>query len=259
MRTRPTYIKGGSAATDGAEREGGIAIVDVGAYYWGNVPAFANGGLTRQTSAQQVASHIRQMILTKRLNAGERVPQDDIAAELNLSRVPVREAVIALASEGWLTAEPHRGAFVNGIDENFANDSYELLGMIYGYAARRASERGSDADIVRLAELNAELQRVDDPDRFLEANSAYLQQLLQMAASRRIMALARFMATTMFSGNYFTDVPGVMPLHKRGLRAITKAIQSRAAETAEREFTFMMRSQAVNVIELFSERGLIAE
>src|SRR5689334_12612381 len=72
------------------------------------------GGLSRPTSSQQVAGHIRRMIFEQRLRAGERVPQDEIAAELRVSRVPVREAVIALDREGWLTSRPHLGAFVNG-------------------------------------------------------------------------------------------------------------------------------------------------
>ncbi len=67
-----------------------------------------------------------------------RVPQDAIAQELGVSRIPVREALIVLEREGWVTNEMHRGAFINTLDEPTVHDHYELFGLIYGFAAKRA-------------------------------------------------------------------------------------------------------------------------
>ena len=77
------------------------------------------------------------------LKPGTRVPQDDIARVLGVSRIPVREALIALEREGWVTIEMHRGAFVNALDEQAARDTYELFGLVYGFAVRRANGRAS--------------------------------------------------------------------------------------------------------------------
>ena len=214
-------------------------------------------GLSRPTSAQQVANHIRRMIFDNRLHAGERVPQDDIAAELRVSRVPVREAVIALAGEGWVTTEPHRGAFVNGLDENSTYDHYELLGLLYGFGARRAAERGSEEGITALGKIHKALQATDDPDEFWDLNSAFLRQVLVMAKSRRVNALARVMATSIVPGNFFAEVPGVMAMHKRGMRAVMRAMKAGDGEAAEREFAKMLRFEAENVVELLASRQLL--
>lgn len=199
------------------------------------------------------------MIFENRLRAGERVPQDEIATELRVSRVPVREAVIALAGEGWVTSEPHRGAFVNGLDENSTLDHYELLGLLYGFAARRAAERGSDEDINRLTEIHKSMQATSDTDEFFDLNSRYLRQLVMMADSRRILALARVMARSIVPGNFFTEVPGVMAVHKRNMKAVTRLLKARDGEGAEREFTAMLRKEADIVAKLLTERGLFSD
>lgn len=214
-------------------------------------------GLARPTSAHQVAEYIRQLIFDNQLRTGERVPQDDIAADLRVSRVPVREAVIALDREGWVTSEPHRGAFVNGLDENSTRDHYAMLGLLYGYTARRATERGTDADIAALEEQHRLLQAAADPDEFFDLNTEFLRQLLAMANSRRITAMARVFTTNLVPGNFFAEVPGVLAIQKRKLRAVTKAVRNRDGGTAQRELAAMLDAQADKVVELLKARGLL--
>ncbi len=99
--------------------------------------------MDRRSSGDLVAIHIRSLIFNGELRQGDRVGQDDIARQLGVSRIPVREAIIALDREGWLTITPHRGAFVHGLDDDSLRDHYELLGLVYGLAARRAVERAT--------------------------------------------------------------------------------------------------------------------
>src|SRR5881227_2727330 len=97
--------------------------------------------LARRSSGDEAALLIRRMIFEGELRPGERVPQDDVAAILGISRIPVREALIALEREGWVTIELHRGAFINALDDQAVRDHYELFGLVYGFAARRALAR----------------------------------------------------------------------------------------------------------------------
>ncbi|GAA0248030.1 GntR family transcriptional regulator [Cryptosporangium japonicum] len=216
------------------------------------------GGLSRPTSAQQVAAHIRRMIFDQRLRAGERVPQDEIAAELRVSRVPVREAVIALDREGWVTSRPHLGAFVNGLDENSVRDHFELLGLAYGLAARRAVERGTAEGIASLAETAKELQATNDADAFTALNTAFLRQVLVLASSRRISAVSRVITTNIVPGNFFAQVPGVIRIHKRGVRAIVKALKAGDGTGAEAAFVDLLRAETDSVVSLLEQRGLLS-
>src|SRR3989442_10074385 len=119
--------------------------------------------LARRSSGDEAALLIRRMIFDGELHPGERVPQDDVAAMLGISRIPVREALIALEREGWVTIEMHRGAFVNALDEQAARDTYELFGLVYGFAVRRAIGRGSTQLAAQLDDLARRLMGTEDP------------------------------------------------------------------------------------------------
>jgi DNA-binding GntR family transcriptional regulator len=218
-----------------------------------------SGGLYRPTSTQQVADHIRRLIFEGGLKIGDRVPQDEIAAELRVSRVPVREAVIALDREGWVMIAPHRGAFVVGLDETSTRDHYELLGRVYGFAAQRAAERASDEGIAALATVHRMLQAATDPHEFSQLNLDFLRRLVLLARSRRINATVRLMAVAIIPGDFFAEVPDAMRIHKRRLRVVMRALKAKDGETAEREFVALMRQEADLVLASLMGRGVIGD
>jgi DNA-binding GntR family transcriptional regulator len=222
-------------------------------------PEALPNGLLRPTSTQQVADYMRRKIFEGTLKVGERVPQDEIAAELGVSRVPVREAVIALDREGWVMIQPHRGAFVVGLDENSTRDHYELLGRVYGYGARRAAERGSGEQIAALAAVHRQLQAATDPREFSQLNMEFLRRMVSMAASRRVSATVRLMAVNIVPGDFFAGIPEAIRVHKRHLRVIMRALKDRDGESAERELISMLRQDAGLVIALLTERGVIGQ
>lgn len=75
-----------------------------------------------------------------------------MAANLGLSRTPVREAVRMLAADGLVIATRHRGAIVRPLERADVLDLYELRARLESYAAELASSRAQEGD---LAEINA--------------------------------------------------------------------------------------------------------
>lgn len=213
--------------------------------------------LLRPTSTQQVADYIRRQIFEGKLRVGDRVPQDDIAADLGVSRVPVREAVIALDREGWVMIQAHRGAFVVGLDENSTRDHYELLGRVYGYGARRTAERATPEEIAALAQIVSDLQGTTDPHDFTRLSMDFFRRLVILARSRRVSATIRLMAVPLVPGDFFAEVPEAIKIHKRHLRPIIKALKTGDGETAERELIAMLREEAGLVVALLASRGVI--
>lgn len=63
-------------------------------------------------AAEAAYRHVKRELLAGRLPAGEMVSEGDVAAELGMSRTPVREAFLRLSTEGWLRLFPKRGALV---------------------------------------------------------------------------------------------------------------------------------------------------
>ncbi len=210
----------------------------------------------RRSSGELVAEHIRQLIFEGELKQGDHLRQDEIAAELGVSRIPVREAVIALDREGWLMIEPHRGAFVHGLDEDAVRDHYDVFGLIFALTAQRATERASDEAIADLVAAHRKLKQATDSESFRVANNEYLRQLFAMAASPRLASLSRLLRNIV-PGNFFEAVPGAMAHQKRGMAAITKAVRARDGELAERECRAMMARQGDAVVALLAARDLV--
>lgn len=210
----------------------------------------------RRNSGDQVASYIRRLIFTGELRQGDRIPQDGIAAELGVSRIPVREAIIALDREGWITIEPHRGAFVHGLDETSVRDHYDLLGLFYGLTARRATERATEEEIGLLAESQRALTKARDVREVSARNDAFFRQVFTMARSPRLSAVGRVM-TGLVPGDFFELVPGASDVARRGASAITRAVRARDADRAAQEFSRMLARHGDAVVALLSTRSVI--
>lgn len=211
----------------------------------------------RRSSGAQAAEYVRSLILDGRLRPGERVPQDEVAEALGVSRIPVREALIALEREGWVTVELNRGAFVNALDPDTVRDSYELFGLVYGFATRCALAR-SDASLVdRLTEIEKAMRMTDDTEEFQRLTVAFHGTLVDAARSPRIKVVLRS-TTRLVPGDFFAQVPGSMEVERKGTTAIVRALRKGDAEKASEEYLAMLRKQGELVVRVFDQRGLFA-
>jgi DNA-binding GntR family transcriptional regulator len=220
----------------------------------GAAPAYA-GVLVRRSSGEDAALLIKRMIFEGELKPGERVPQDDVAAMLGISRIPVREALIALEREGWVTIEMHRGAFVNSLDAPAVRDNYELFGIVYGFAARRAIERSGQELLVRLTELKAGLDATQEPGEFGVLASLFHATIVEAARSPRLKVVLRAMSA-LVPGEFFARVPEAMAIERRGFGALLKALRRGDADAAADEYVRTMRRVGEKVVAVFRERGL---
>ena len=159
------------------------------------LPRLGNAALKRPTSADQVAAYVRQQILAGVLKPGTHVPQDEIATALNVSRIPVREAIIALEREGWVTHLVHRGAFVNRVDEDLIRDHYALFGLLYGYAARKVGAAPDAALLAELAELESALADCDDASEAEPVAIAFHAAIVAGSNTPRLKVLLRAMSS----------------------------------------------------------------
>jgi DNA-binding GntR family transcriptional regulator len=213
--------------------------------------------MERPSSGELVAAHIRRLVITGEYRSGERVRQDEIAAELGVSRIPVREALIALEREGWVTVEPHRGAFVNGLDADFVRDHFELYGAIVGLMAQRCVERGDDDAVARvLADAALVVDAPSDADTFNALTYRYVEALEWAAAAPRLTSMTRVMAN-LYPGNFFAEVPGAMEVQREGVGAIAAAIGRRDAVGASAECDRLLRRHGEVLTAALEARGVL--
>jgi DNA-binding GntR family transcriptional regulator len=212
--------------------------------------------LSRVSSGEQVRLFVRRRIFDGVLKQGQRVPQDVIAHTLGVSRIPVREALIALEREAWVTIVPHRGAFVNAIDESAVRDHYELFGLFYGFAVRRATERQGASLARNLAPIQKRIAAAgDDADEMFDATIAFHRTVVNAANSPRLRSLLR-QTTGIVPGNFFELVPGSGKVEKQGTAAILRAVKREDAEGAAEAYAVMMHKQGDLVVNLFQAKGV---
>ena len=141
------------------------------------------------TSLKAAATReIRQMIFTGKIRPGDKIDQDLVAARLGVSRLPVREAVIALDVEGVVELAPRRGAFVAALSRDDIRDHYGILGAVSGLAATRAAVRMTDSDRANLADVVAKMEWAQDPDVRERLNFRFHRKINRASGSGRLMS-----------------------------------------------------------------------
>jgi GntR family transcriptional regulator of vanillate catabolism len=162
----------------------------------GVVTAAGTPSARTANSSDLAADLIRNAILDGTLAAGQRLKEDELASQLDVSRTPVREALRKLASEDLVVIEAKRGASVRSYESTELDDLYRLRAELEGYASRRAAERITPDQIAmlrrsceRFTKL-AERKRVEPADLASE-NKVFHDAILTAAGDERLAAMAR--------------------------------------------------------------------
>jgi len=144
-------------------------------------------------SAQDLCiSFLRAEIMAGRIAPGERIRPEAVGANLGLSRMPVREALLQLDAEGLVTLRPNRGAVVTRLDSYSLAEIFEMRAVLEGLCARHAAALASPADIEELEAQTQTMRRVlSDPARWVERHEAFHDHLCTLGARPRIAGEAR--------------------------------------------------------------------
>lgn len=103
--------------------------------------------------ADQAEAALREQIVSGHRAPGDRLNEVEIAAELGVSRGPLREAMQRLARDGLVQVQPHRGSFVRNLVPDEIVELFEVRIALECTAARLAAERRDDADVNALSGL----------------------------------------------------------------------------------------------------------
>lgn len=145
------------------------------------------------TSAQQQAYlFLRDQIQIGRLAGGSRVKPEDVATELGISRMPVREAIRQLDTEGLLTIRPNRGAVVTVFTADRLSELFDMRAVLEGLCARRAAlefdEDAADELTLLLNRLNRAQGNID---LWIERHEAFHDFICARAGRPHILAEVR--------------------------------------------------------------------
>jgi len=151
-----------------------------------------------QPRSDDVVSWLRAAIGDGRLKPGDRVQQEAIAAELGVSRIPVREALRRLEMEGLVINPPHRSARVAALDFAECEEIYKMRERLEPLAVAESIARISDEQVDDAGRLAEELKALsDNPSAWLAADRAlHLACYAGLETSRLLDVIVGFWNTT---------------------------------------------------------------
>ena len=148
-------------------------------------PAHGQRPLARRALYEEVAEQLRQRIFARQLEPGAWIDELKIAAEMGISRTPLREALKVLAVEGLVTMKPRRGAYVAETSRDDVTQVYHLLALLESDAAAEVARKATDAQLAELQALHDRLERqLKQRDAFFATNEAFHFKLLEIAGNR---------------------------------------------------------------------------
>jgi DNA-binding GntR family transcriptional regulator len=119
--------------------------------------------------SDQAYDILKQQIIKRNIQPGEKLDVNRLASQLGVSRMPVAEALTRLESEGLVEKRDRVGTFVAPVDERKFMAWFEVRAMIEDWAAPRIAARVTEGDIARLNSLLAEGRSIlyaSQPDTF---------------------------------------------------------------------------------------------
>jgi DNA-binding GntR family transcriptional regulator len=117
---------------------------------------------------ERVYIAIRNAIINRNIAPGTKLTVDTLSRELNVSRTPVKEALVRLEREGLVETIPHKGAFVARLTLEDIEEIYDLREVLEGLSARKAAEVIDDDSIRKLYKILEESRTYVDGNKYKE-------------------------------------------------------------------------------------------
>lgn len=136
---------------------------------------------------ETVVTKLRNLLLDGELPSGSRISEAALCQRFSVSRTPLREALKALAVEGFVILRPNRGAIVAPVDRERIAPIFEVKGTLERLIGLTAAERATDADIRDLESLHLMLGDVSSDHAAYTRQNYQFHRRLALASSNPIL------------------------------------------------------------------------
>ncbi|WP_425100164.1 GntR family transcriptional regulator [Tropicibacter sp. S64] len=218
--------------------------------------------MPEETLPEQIANQLRRDILRGKLAPGAQVKERDNAAEMGVSRTPMREAIRILAKEGLVILRPARSPVVAQLSLQEVADNIEVLTALEMMSGRLAVERASAAQIEEIVEIQSRMERLyDDIDMIdvFELDMEFHKAIVR-GANNPVLAevhgaiLSRLWRARYLSASRKRSRDRVLAQHN----GIVDGLKARDTEAVHRHLSSHLEHLLINVQDFFEHRDDIA-
>lgn len=213
--------------------------------------------MTDSTLPEQIAQQLRRDILRGKLAPGASIKERDSAAEMGVSRTPMREAIRILAKEGLVILRPARSPIVANPSLREITDQIEVLMALELLSGRLACERASDAQLREIVAIQQHMEAQYDKLESLSLFEIDMRFHVAIAKASNNTSLAEThnaYLSRLWRARYLSAIrkksrERVLRQH----RAIAEGLLARDAEAVNREIGSHLEHLAINVRHRFEE------
>jgi DNA-binding GntR family transcriptional regulator len=204
----------------------------------------------RRGLADEVADRIRDAIFNGVYAPGAQLREVELSEALDVSRGPVREALLRLEREGLVRSEWHRGATVTTLSPEDVAEIDSLRGALEQLAVERLVAHASDEDIANIEKAAERMQRVTDEHEMVQCDIAFHDAVYAAAHHRRLRdawCTIRSQVHLFLLTRIDVSTKGYVTHVQDEHRELVDALRARDAQTALELFA-AHRSHALDVV-----------
>jgi DNA-binding GntR family transcriptional regulator len=164
--------------------------------------------IQKEVLRDKIFDLLKGWILSGVLKPGEKIVEISVAKQLNVSRAPLREALMALSQQGFITIKPHHGAFVTQLSGQDIREIFEVREVLEIYAAKKVRHTLTPEGIATLQEGLRGLEtaaRNRDVLQFAEADFNFHRTLWSLAGNMHLEKLLIDISTRFFGYEQIRD------------------------------------------------------
>jgi DNA-binding GntR family transcriptional regulator len=202
------------------------------------------------SAARDVYDYLLEEILSGRLPGGSFIRQEQVAKRLSLSRIPVRDALRHLATEGFVTIEPNRQILVTLLKREDLRELYEMRAALEGLAARHAASKLTESDARHLEWLAESMDRSGAiGDQWLPIHDQFHDIICSASGMPRLVQETRRLRKSLQPQVRLLIVQnGGAELPSSGHRELVQQILTRNPERAEQAIREHVLEAAVEIL-----------
>lgn len=142
--------------------------------------------IARRPLREDVRRELLERLVSRALAPGAEVRETALAAELGVSRTPLREALLALERDGFLDSSPGRGFWVRPLTAREAREIYPLVAALEALALRTAELDDPDRE-AELERLNEAMEEKEEPQRRLKLDTQWHETLVRGCHNKHLL------------------------------------------------------------------------
>ncbi|GAA5035174.1 GntR family transcriptional regulator [Streptomyces siamensis] len=212
----------------------------------------------RQPLAEEVASYVRELIISGEVRPGDFLRTERVAEAVGVSSTPVREGLLALRSEGFVQLVPRRGFMVAPFTRQDVRDLFWAQARLSGELAARAARQITAQQIARIEVILDRYQaavEADDTERVAGLGHAFHREINLAAGSRRL-ALLLGSVVKHLPNRFYATIEGQVAATRTEHPLLLDALRKHQAHKARSLMEQHILAGADRLIQVLEERGL---